>query len=191
MGISAQMDYNRFYKGLFVPIEERVGPIDEMIIGAIIGFDCGGPIRLSTVGSGRQPFVMYVTCELAFRDEQRPSAAGRYEAMMMCDDEDWARNILTKVGQMSFDSAFGHGHTVDIGPVVAPDCRLQGLIVEEFACVSIDEASYALFQFHGVTRPELEFATEFDVDTLLNKLKDADIYPRTSIHRQDSVATVP
>lgn len=94
------MDYNRFYKQLFQPIEERIGPIDEATIMAIIGFDCGGPVSLCTVGRGREPFVTYVTCELAVREEQKPAGSGRYEVMMTCDDEDWARKILTKIGQI-------------------------------------------------------------------------------------------
>ncbi len=181
------MDCDRFYKLLFAPIEQRVGPMDEMIIGAIIGFDCGGPIRLSTVGRGKRQFTTFVTCELAYRDEQIPSKLGRYEAMMTCDDEDWARHILTKIGQMSFDSAFGHGHTIDIGQVVEVGCPVQGLVVDEFAQVTIDDAPYALFQFHGVTQSELDFAMEHSTDALLERLKKAGVYPTTSIHRHESV----
>jgi hypothetical protein len=181
------MDYRPFYKQLFAPIEERIGPIDELTISAIIGFDCGGPVSLSTVGNGNEPFVTYITCELAVREEQKPSKAGRYEAMMTCDDESWARTMLTKIGQMSLDRAFGHGHTVDIGQVVESDFPLQGLVVEQFAHVLIDEAGYSILRFHGVTRPELEFGMEFGSDRLLERLKDAGIYPKTSIRRRESV----
>ena len=61
------MDYQRFYKQLFQPIEERIGHVDEASIMAIIGFDCGGPVTLCTVGRGREQFVTYVTCELSVR----------------------------------------------------------------------------------------------------------------------------
>src|SRR5215207_5934582 len=88
------MDYVGFYKQLFQPIEERVGHVDEASITAIIGFDCGGPVTLCTVGYGREQFVTYVTCELSVRDEQQPAEFGRYEVMMTCDDEAWVRKIL-------------------------------------------------------------------------------------------------
>jgi hypothetical protein len=183
------VDYQRFYKQLFQPIEERIGHVDEASIMAIIGFDCGGPVTLCTVGYGREQFVTYVTCELSVCDEQQPAEIGRYEVMMTCDDEAWARKILTKIGQMSLESVFGHGHTVDIGQMVGPDCPLQGLIVEEFARVTVDGRDYGILRFHGVTRSELEFAMESGANELLERLGRAGVYPRTSIHRRESVET--
>jgi hypothetical protein len=181
------MDYQRFYKQLFQPIEERIGHVDEASIMAIIGFDCGGPVTLCTVGRGREQFVTYVTCELSVRDEQKPAEFGRYEVMMTCDDERWARKILTKLGQMSLEGVFGHGHTIDIAPVAGPDCPVQGLVVEEFARVTVDEKPYGILYFHGVTRSELEFAMESGTDELLGRLRGAGVYPRTSIHRRESI----
>src|SRR5687767_9061199 len=112
------MDYDRFYLELFKPIEERIGKIDAETITAIVGFDFGGPVSLCTVGYGREQFVTYVTCELAVREEQLPAEFGRYELMISCDNEKWARKILTKIGEMSMESVFEHGHTVDIGQIV-------------------------------------------------------------------------
>ena len=183
------MDYQRFYKQLFQPIEERIGHVDEATIMAIIGFDCGGPVTLCTVGYGWEEFVTYVTCELSVRDEQKPAEFGRYEVMITCDDEAWARKILTKIGQMSLETVFEHGHTVDIGQIVGADCPLQGLVVEEFARVTVDGRSHGILRFHGVTRSELEFAMESGSDELLERLGRAGIYPRTSIHRRESSET--
>src|SRR5690348_2362772 len=152
------MDHKRFYERLFQPIEERVGPLDKASVMAIIGFDCGGPVTLCTVGRGREKFVTYITCELSVHEQQLPAEFGRYEIMMTCDDEKWARKILTELGQMSLVGAFGHGHTVDVSPVVGPDFPVQGLVAEEFARVEVDHQPYGLLYFHGVTRAVLEFA---------------------------------
>jgi hypothetical protein len=184
------VNYQEFYKQLFRPIEERIGPLDAATIMALIGFDGGGPVSLCTAGRNRLPFVTYVTCELAVRDEQKPAEFGRYEVMMECDDLAWAHDILTKIGQMSLESAFGHGHTLDISQVVGENFPLQGLVAEEFARVTIDGKSYGLLRFHGVTSTELEYAMEFGTDNLLERLKQAGIYPRTSIHRRESVKIV-
>ena len=174
---------------MFQPIEERIGPIDAATLMAIIGFDCGGPVNLCTVGYGREPFVTYVTCELAVLETQKPAEFGRYEVMMTCDDEMWARKILTKIGKMSLDGVFGHGHTIDIGQIVGADFPLQGLVVEEFARVTIDGRGYGILRFHGVTRSELAFAMEFGTDQLLERLGSSGIYPHTSIHRRESIET--
>jgi len=109
--------------------------------------------------------------------------------MMTCDDERWAHKILTKIGQMSLESVFGHGHTIDVSPVVGADCPMQGLVVEEFARVTVDGQPYGILYFHGVTRSELEFAMESGTDALLERLRESGIYPRTSVHRKDSVET--
>jgi hypothetical protein len=180
------MDYRRFYKQLFRPVEERVGRVDEASIMAIIGFDCGGPITLCTIGRGRERFVTYITCELSVREVQQPAEFGRYELMMTCDDESWAHKILTNLGQMSFESAFGHGHTIDISRVVETNCPIQGLVMEEFAHVTIDGQPYGILYVHGITRPELRFAMESGAGALLERLRRAGVYPRTSIHRKAS-----
>ena len=108
---------------------------------------------------------------------------------MTCDDEAWARKILTKIGQMSLESTFGHGHTLDIIHIVGADFPLQGLVAEDFARVTIDGRGYGIIRFHGVTRSELEFAMESGTDELIERLRHAGIYPRTSIHRRESVET--
>src|SRR5258707_9911056 len=180
------MDYQQFYKRLFRPIEQGIGPLDKAGIMAIIGFDCGGPISLSTVGRERKRrFVTYVTCELAVRKEQHSASFGRYEAMITCDDERWAHLILTKIGQMSLRSAFDHGHTVDISKMVSRKCPLKGLVTEEFARVRIGGQRYGILRVHGVTRSELKVAMESGSDKVLERLKNAGIYPRTSPKRKE------
>ena len=109
--------------------------------------------------------------------------------MMTSDDRKWTHMMLTKIGRMSLESALGHGHTIDISQVVESDCPVQGLVVEEFARVTIDGHGYSILRVHGVTRSELEFAVGMGTDKLLEKLKRAGVYPHTSIHRKESIDT--
>ena len=183
------MDYNKFYKELFQPIEDRIGHVDEASIVSIIGFDSGGQVTLCTVGNGRERFVTYVTCELSVTEGQRPANCGCYELMMTCDDQAWAGKMLTKIGEMSLETVLNHRHTIDIGPVVDSDCPLQGFIIEEFARTTIDGQSYGILYLHGITRAELEFAREIGGDEFLERLRRTDIYPKTSIHRSQSIST--
>ncbi len=48
------MDCNQLYAKLFRPVEEQLGPMDAHTLAAIIGFDLGGPLALSTVGRERR-----------------------------------------------------------------------------------------------------------------------------------------
>lgn len=181
------MDDPDFYEQLFQPIVERIGPLDGEALTAGFSFDLGGPVTLCTIGEGRGGFITYISCELAAREDQRPADFGRYEIMMTCDDARWACKILTNLGRMSLEEELGHGHTIDVGPMVGPKCAIQGLVVEEFARITVAGQGYGFLYVHGVTRPELEFANEIGADELLERLRQAGVYPRTSLHRKKSI----
>ncbi len=182
------MDYNAFYSKLFAPLESTLGPIDANTIVAIIGFDAGGPLNFCTIGyGGTHPIKTYVSCEMAIRDEQRPSRAGRYELLVSCDDEYWVRSVITDIARMSCEVSFGDGHTLDIGPWVGEDARLQGVVFKKLSESSIDGTSYCILRVVGVTRAELEFAREKGVAQLIARLKDCGVYPNTLIDRKSAI----
>jgi len=177
------MDDTRLYNELFKPVIEEFGPLDPATLTSIIGFDAGGPVSLCTVGrSQRRQFVTYVTCELALRDDQQVSEIGRYELLVTCDDEDWARSILTNVGQMTIEVAFGNGHTLDIGPWVEAGDSIQGLLFEQFSELRLERNEYAIFRVHGVSRPELDLARTSGTDVVLGDRRRSGVYPRTALH---------
>jgi hypothetical protein len=178
------VDYTRFYRDLFAPLETAIGPIDRDTIVAIVGFDVGGPLNFCTIGrdNGEQ-FVTFVSCELAVRAEQPASDLGRYELLISCDDEHWVRSIVSKIGRMSLEAPFGPGHTLDIGAWVESEDAIQGLMFEKAATAKIDGANYGILRCIGVTRAELAFAHKQGVPELLNRLRAADIYPHTALRR--------
>lgn len=173
-----------FYEELFAPIRERIGVIDQNTLIALMGFEYGGLLNFSTIGAGREPFVTYVSCELALRDGQKSDETSPYEVMMACNNKPWALDMLTRIGRMSFQSTFAHGHTIYISPVVDPKFTTRGLLVEEFAKVTIDQRPYRLLWFHGITQPELDFAREKGSTELLKLLQQAGVYPNTSLSRE-------
>jgi hypothetical protein len=176
--------HERFYRQLFAPLEKLIGPIGRDTLVAIIGFDAGGPLNFCTIGKGSgKPFVTYVSCELAVRPEQKPSESGRYELLIACDDERWVRSVLSDVGRMSLDEAFGHHHTLDIGPLVGPDPPIQGLIFEKVCDAVINGERFNVLRCIGITRSEMEFALKTGAQELIRKLKQAGVYPNTATHR--------
>jgi hypothetical protein len=181
------MDYSKFYRQLYKPVEERIGPVDPAGIAAIVGFDVGGPVGLCTVGRGRDQFVTYVTNELAVREDQQFGTTGPFELMITCDNQAWALKILTVIGQMSLDDVIKPGDTIDIRQVAGRGCWLQGLVIEEFARVSIDGRFYGLLRLHGLTGAELQFAREFGSERVLGYLRKAGVFPRTTVRLRESV----
>lgn len=185
------MKDDQFHSQLFRSVHERIGPMDDTDIVPFVGFDRGGLIRLSTVGRDRDEFVTYVTCELATRDEQQLASLGNYEFMITCDDQSWAREVLTQVGKMSFNTAFEDGHAMDFCEAFGPDFPLAGLVVEEFARASVDDRPCAIYQIHGVTRTELDYAIRFGTKKLLEVFKNAGLYPQTAVNRGQSLVEKP
>lgn len=180
-----------FYSELFRSVHEHFGPLDDTDIIPFVGFDRSGMIRLSSVGRDRNRFVTYITCELATRVEQRPAEFGNYEFMISCDDQSWAREVLTQIGRMSFNTAFDDGHAIDLCEAFGPDFPLAGLLVEEFVRTSADERPCGIFQIHGVTRTELDYAIRFGTKQLLEALKTTGPYPHTTVEKRRSVVEMP
>jgi hypothetical protein len=182
------MDYDLFYRQLFAPLEVSLGPIDRDTIVAIIGFDMGGPLNFCTIGrEGGRSSITYVSCELAVRDDQRPTEFGRYELLSSCDDERWVRSIISDIGRMSLDTEFGPGHSMDIGPWVKPTDAVQGVVFEEACRCQIGGAPFGVLRVLGVTRHEMEYAQAWGTPALLKRLKAAAIYPCTLVNRPSVV----
>ena len=182
------MDYQRFYRQLFAPLEAQVGPIDANTIFAIIGFDCGGPLNFSTIGADRpDPVVTYVSCELAVRKEQVPSNLGRYELLCSCNNEKWVRKHITNLGWMSLETKLGHGHTVDLGESVGPKAAIQGVVLEKQCSTRIYKRKYGIFRVIGLTRAELEYKRAHGFPALKRLLKAGGVYPHTLVRRASLV----
>ena len=160
-----------------------LGPLSPDTLSAVVGFDAGGPLSLCMFEQPLAGARTYVSCELAVRAEQKPSDLGRYELLATADDEDWVRSTLSDIGRESFDAHFGPGHTLDIGPWVSSDDTIQGVVLEEASRSRIDGQDYSVLRCVGVTRPELEYAYNVDVPSLLDALRAAGIYPRTILQR--------
>jgi hypothetical protein len=182
------MDYLRFYRQLFAPLESSLGLIDRDTIVALVGFDAGGPLNFSTIGSERgDRCITYVSCELAIREDQHPSEIGRFELLATCDDERWVRSILSDIGRMTLEGSFGPGHTMDIGPWVSPDASVQGVVFEEACRCRIGGERFGVLRVLGVSRTELEYAQKHGTPALQERLKAAGVYPCILVDRASVV----
>jgi hypothetical protein len=193
------MDYQRFYKVLFEPLERALGPIDENTIFAIIGFDAGGPLNFCTIGASEsKSLITYISCELAVRHNQIPTRNGayRYEFLTSCDDEKWVRKVVTSLGRMSMNFAFDHGHTVDVGLGANEDAlkngseqlpQIQGVLLQSECTVDYQGGNYGILRCVGITRPEMEYCRAEGSQVLIEKLKSARVWPNTFVQRKSVI----
>ncbi|HTV48802.1 MAG TPA: suppressor of fused domain protein [Phycisphaerae bacterium] len=179
------MNTEKFYRRLFSRLETELGSIDPDTIFAIMGFDGGGPLNFNTIGAQKgAQFVTYVSCELALRNEQKPSKFGRYELLTSCNDEDWVRKRLSDIGRMSMTTTFGHGHTLDFGSFANANESIQGVIFEKVYDTKIDGRYFGILRCIGITRTEMEYGLQCGSASLFAKLKEAGIYPHTDVNRR-------
>ena len=175
------MDYSRFYKALFEPLVSMFGPLDRDTICAVVGFNAGGPLNFCSRGRGTDEFILYVSCELAVRADQIPSSFGRFELLTFCDDEPWARRVLTDLGEMSLEMHLDDRHTVDVSARAEEGCPVQGLILEELYSTEIDGERFGVMLVLGVSREELERARESGASEVVRTLKKQGRYPNTCL----------
>jgi hypothetical protein len=190
------MNYEQFYKKIFAPLNESIGPIDRNTIVAIMGFDGGGPLNFNTIGrdTNSSP-ITYVSCELSVREEQIPTESGgyRYELLASCDSEKWVRQILTNLGRMSLEVAFDHGHTIDIGPIVNENLprgkspTIQGVLLQEECTALYQGERYGVLRCIGITRPEMEFGLSVGTSVLVSRLEECDFWPNTLTQRESII----
>lgn len=181
-------DFQEFYRQLFAPLIETVGPIDRDMLFAVFGFGLGGPLNFRTIGANDpHQLTTYVSCELAVREWQLPSSLGRYELLCTCDSEQWVRSILSAIGRASGQMVFGPRHTIDLGPLAQPTDSLQGVLFETAVATEIDKKPFGILRVIGITRPELKYKIEHGSEALLDLLKSAHIYPNTLVGRNSVV----
>jgi hypothetical protein len=174
------MNAETLYATLFGSLAPTLGPLNSDTLTSIIGFDAGGPLSLCAFAQKDQQCTTYVSCELVFH---QPLDGPRYELLVTCDDEDWARTVLSEIGKMSLEVTFAAGHTIDIGPLVGEGDTLQGVVFEEATKVRVAGSTVSILRVVGLTRPEMEYVRAKGWSRLKAKLRKAGVYPRTPIGR--------
>jgi len=182
------MSVSLLSKEFFRVIDERVGPFDRPFQFRVFPFDAGGDLNFMTVGAGRgESFVTYVSWDLFGHEQQKRGSFGRYELLATCDDELWCCDILTKIGRLTLLELFEPGDTIDIAQWVSTDAPIQGIVFEEAFSAELMGERCGLLRCIGVTRPELEFAMRHGTPALVERLERSHVYPRTMIHRKESI----
>ena len=177
------MNLPELSKKFFCAIEERLGPFNRPFQFQVFPFDAGGSLNFLTSGNSTQnEFVTYISWDLFGNHQLKHGSLGRYELLSTCDDAAWCRDILNKIGRQSLQEIFEPGDTLDIGAWVNADLPIQAVVFEEVLRLKIGALTRercGLLRCIGVTRPELEFAVKRGTPVLLERLKQAGVYPRT------------
>ena len=179
------ISHSDLYDAFAMAAERALGPKDNAVIHAIVGFEFGGPPDLLVF---RNPpgvkGIFYVTSDLLFIIRQPKNSLGRYElAICLPTEGDWARKILFKLSHATVEEVFEAGYTADITAWVAPDCPLKGLLFRGLVSFDFEGQSFGILLCIGVTRAELDFTVGHGSDELLRRLESAGVFPVTDTQR--------
>ncbi|KPK48793.1 MAG: hypothetical protein AMS22_14740 [Thiotrichales bacterium SG8_50] len=138
------MDYEKFYKELFAPLEEKYGVLDEDTITSFVGFSAGGPVSLSKIEDKN----LYVTCELAVYPDQRVSSEGlKFELFSIgSHSDDWCRTVFTAIGELSFEAELGDRHKINITGLVEGPEATDKIQLHLFSKTKIGNETYGLYE---------------------------------------------
>ena len=181
------MDAQALYRQLYAPLLAELGPLDAATPHALDPFDPLEELTLSRFERRHERFVTYISSGLALRPEQKRSTLGRFELLVTCDDEGWAREVLTDIARMTFDVRFDGGQTFDLSSWAFETDTLQGVIFEQACKVRIDHEAFGVLRCIGVTRRELAYARGHSSQELLAALRRKGVYPRTDRRRRSVV----
>ncbi len=182
------MNLPKLSKKFFALLDDRIGPFDRPFQFRVFPFDAGGALNFLTVGVGRgDSFITYVSWDLFGHEQQKRGGLGRYELLVVDDDQKWCVDVLTKIGRQSLQEVFEPGDTLDIGSWVEPEAPIQGVVFEDALRQELSGEPCGVLRCIGITRPELEFAKSHGPGMLAERLQQAGVYPHTVVQRNRSV----
>ncbi len=183
-------------------LERVLGPMDDMVLHAIIPFCMGGGLDLYTF-SKCIPGTVVATQELITRDKKsrtKRGKAGHFE-LVAClppsskgqqDDEgiSLVNRILNPVGMYASMAALSPGETAEI-PGEDDGDPSQPLLLDAFNPKNVpfdfNGERFALLLCMPITQQELAFAREEGSEKLIVKLKAAGVYPYANVGRASVV----
>jgi hypothetical protein len=183
------VDYHKLYDKFVSILERRLGPKEDAVIHAIIGFEFGGPPDVLLFKHIRDiSGTFYVTSDLLFSEHQPKNSLGRYEvAICLPEERQWAEHILFKLSQATLVETFDVGHTVDITAWVEDGCVIKGLLLTKLVSFRFSGQQFGALLCIGITRAELDYALEYGSQKLLSLLESEMKFPCTDLSRPSVV----
>jgi len=169
-------------------IEEILGKHSDTVLHSPVPFDLGFDI-----GGGADVYiyknhidgVVYLTADLIGK-KQVKNSIGNYE-LMICHSEaqDWGASLISKLSYYTLESSLNSGETMNLGGnFVLDNSEIKALIFSKYADFKVKGKKYGILLVVGITADELDWARENGGENLIEKLKNAGVYPKTDFKRK-------
>jgi hypothetical protein len=168
-------------------LERLLGEPDDRVYHALVPLQLGGTcdvlcFRKHVAGPA------YVTSDLTGIG-QPPNRLGTYE-LMICTrkDSDWAANVISRLGPYTLETVINPGETMDIGSAVPAGSAISAFLFTEPDVTEnvfrVGEETASLLLCIGITSAELETCHREGSDKMIERLRNAAVFPFTDLNRK-------
>ena len=177
-------DWEVLWDARLAALESVLGPSDDSVLHSPVPFELGGPADV-LIFREHVEGVVYVTAGVIGDEDALPGDGGQYE-LMIClrDGEDWAPQLLSQLAMYTREAVLNSGDTMDIGPALPQPTQLSAFLYHSYAAITVNEQPATVLLCVGITKDELAFASKKGSAALIERLKEAGIYPFTDLGRK-------
>jgi hypothetical protein len=160
------------------------GPSDGMVLHALIPLFLGGQADVLTFPSFPGG-IAYVTEDLVeFSDDHSESHRAQQIALCVREPSTILANALSSLGKYFYENLVNEGDTIGLGDDQPHDVSIRALIVWTYAHMTLRGRQIPIRMLTGITQDELDYRWTHGPHALIDKLRQARVYPFTDLHRR-------
>jgi hypothetical protein len=177
-------DWKQLWDARLAALQSVLGPSDDQILTSPIPFNLGGSADV-LIFRKHNDGVCYVTAGVIGDDRAKPNRIGQYE-LMIClrKPADWAPQVIGTLSRYTTEAVLEPGDTMDVAPALPQPTKLDHLLFVPYAEVTVEGKRTVVLLCLGVTGDEYECVRRQGYDDLIERLKQANVYPFTDLARQ-------
>jgi hypothetical protein len=132
--------------------------------------------------------VAYVTADLTGIEQPDEGQAEQFE-LVIChrSEDDWGPNIISQLAKYTLETRLNPFETMDIGSAIKKRSKITAFLFVDYGKFNLLESQCGLLLCLGITAQELKLCREEKSRLVLEKIKNAGVYPFTDLKRD----TVP
>jgi hypothetical protein len=177
-------DWQRLWDARLAALRSVLGPSDVRILTSPIPFYLGGSADVLTFRQHTEG-VCYVTAGIIGDGCGKPNELGQYE-LMIClrEPAEWAPNLISNLAKYTTEAVLKPGDTMDIAPALPQPTRLEHLLFVPYAKIAVEDEEAAVMLCLGITSDEYDCARKQGSEVIVDRLKQANVYPFTDLARE-------
>lgn len=180
-------EYELLWNARIEGLRPIFGKPDDHVFHSPIPFYLGGDADVLPF-SNHCGGTAYVTADLTVPREDNDTSAADYE-LVICHrpHNEWGPNIISQLAKYTLEVRLEPSETMDMGPAIPQPSKIVAFLFADYGTFELLGSQRGLLLCLGITSEELQLCQEGKSQFVLDKLKEAGVYPFTDLKRK----TVP